>query len=183
MAHLTGVVGRVHRARSIRRAGEPDIRQMKTLRRIDLRERLYFLAVVTDGRREILLRDLAVFWQSWGDLKLDAWVVLPEHFHAILANGEKSISEILHRFKRKYSTRYSYKYGSGRVWQNRFWDHIIRNERDYWSHLTYIHLNPVKHGLAINPFDYPHSSIEKFRDYYSDLEKVEFDNASGDFGE
>jgi len=115
---------------------------------------------------------------------LDAWVVLPEHFHAILANGEKSISEILHRFKRKYSTRYSYKYGSGRVWQNRFWDHIIRDEDDYHRHLDYIHYNPVKHGLVKRPHEYPHSSIKKFGDWYpEDWGIFDIEKLDGDFGE
>jgi len=33
-------------------------------------------------------------------------------------------------------------------WQRRFWEHTIRDERDYAAHMDYIHFNPVKHGLV-----------------------------------
>jgi len=144
----------------------PTIKKMKTLRRIDLRQRLYFITAVTDYRQELLLNDINIFWQSWDKQDLDAWVIFPEHFHVILANGDKSISEILHRFKRKYSTRFAFKFGTAKVWQKRFWDHIIRDERDYYRHLNYIHFNPVRHGLVTRAHDYPHSSIRKFADWF-----------------
>jgi len=51
---------------------------------------------------------------------------------------------------------------SGRVWQNRFWDHIIRNQEDLNRHIDYIHFNPVKHGFVKSPFDWSHSSIHKY---------------------
>jgi putative transposase len=138
----------------------------------------------------MLVEDIDLFWRAVEvastrtGMEPHARAILPEHFHLIINPANSNISTILQRIKLSFSMNYRKRHHRrGRIWQIRFWDHIIRNERDYWSHLTYIHLNPVKHGLAINPFDYPHSSIEKFRDYYSDLEKVEFDNASGDFGE
>lgn len=130
------------------------------------------------------MRDIDIFWKSWDKQELDAWVILPEHFHVMLANEDRSISEILHRFKRKYSTRYAYKFGSGKVWQNRFWDHIIRDEDDYIRHLNYIHLNPVKHGIVERAIDYPHSSNKKFKDWYpEDWGVRESDHSEGDFGE
>ena len=32
------------------------------------------------------------------------------------------------------------------VWQRRFWEHLIRDERDCERHMDYIHYNPIKHG-------------------------------------
>ena len=74
---------------------------------------------------------------------------------------------------------------SGRVWQNRFWDHIIRDEQDLKNHLDYIHYNPVKHGLANSPFEWKESSFHQFRKqghYPEDwgVSEIEFD---GEFGE
>lgn len=34
------------------------------------------------------------------------------------------------------------------VWQRRFWEHTIKDQRDYEKHLNYIHFNPIKHRLA-----------------------------------
>jgi putative transposase len=48
------------------------------------------------------------------------------------------------------------------VWQKRFYEHTIRGYRDYKAHLGYIHMNPVKHGLATKPADWPWSTFKKF---------------------
>ena len=45
------------------------------------------------------------------------------------------------------------------VWQRRFWEHALRNEEDWRNHMDYIHYNPVKHGLANRPGDWPWSSF------------------------
>lgn len=137
---------------------------MKSLRRYDLRERLYFITADTFNRQNLLLADIAIFWKSWSNFALEAWVILPDHFHVILMNEEKSISDILHRFKRQYSTRFRLKFGLSKVWQNRFWDHVIRDESDLCNHLNYIHINPVKHGLVDDPFLYEYSSLQKYYD-------------------
>jgi putative transposase len=74
----------------------------------------------------------------------------------------------------------------GRLWQLRFWDHIIRNEKDMNHHIDYIHYNPVKHGLVKRPIDYEYSSFCEFvaEGYYSSdwgvVGKVE---TGGEFGE
>jgi len=104
----------------------------------------------------------------------------------LLINPEEQIiSNIMQRIKLSFSVEYSKKHPHvNRIWQRSFWDHIIRDEDDFYRHLNYIHLNPVKHGLVKNPFEYPHSSIMKFKDYYADGWGVEDeDEPEGEFGE
>jgi len=158
---------------------------MKTLRRFDLREVSYFITVVARDRQELLLDNIDIYWESWDGTSLAAWVILPDHFHAILNVNEKSISEIVHRFKVKYSIRYRYRNGSGKIWQNRFWDHILRNQDDMNRHIDYIDLNPVKHGLVSDPFLYDHSSLHKYHEdgYYQRDWGVKEINIEGEFGE
>ena len=48
------------------------------------------------------------------------------------------------------------------VWQRKFWEHQIRDVKDYERHLHYVHYNPVKHGLAKCPHEYPYSTFEKW---------------------
>jgi len=79
--------------------------------------------------------------------------------------GGESISRILHRFKITYSRRFREIHGPGRVWQNRFWDHVIRDQRDMNRHLDYIHYNPVHHGVVNDPFAYDLSSL---RDWHKE---------------
>ena len=47
------------------------------------------------------------------------------------------------------------------VWYQ-YVDHVIRDEKDYYRHLNYIHQNPIKHGYATKMADYEFSSIRKF---------------------
>jgi len=58
--------------------------------------------------------------------------------------------------------------GEREIWQRRYWEHLIRDERDFEEHLDYIHLNPVKHSLARHPGDWPHSTFHDWlaRGYY-----------------
>nr|MBN2278549.1 hypothetical protein [candidate division Zixibacteria bacterium] len=75
---------------------------------------------------------------------------------------------------------------SGKTWQNRFWDHIIRDIDDLNRHMDYIHINPVKHGYVKTPGEWPHSSFKiYFEDAYYpkdwDLSEIIFEK--GDFGE
>ena len=48
------------------------------------------------------------------------------------------------------------------IWQRRYWEHLIHNDRDYAAHVDYIHINPVKHGYARRAVDWPHSSIHQY---------------------
>jgi putative transposase len=50
------------------------------------------------------------------------------------------------------------KRGAG-VWQRRYWEDTIRDDRDYAVHMDYIHFNLVKHGLAVRPADWRFSSF------------------------
>lgn len=56
------------------------------------------------------------------------------------------------KLKRKEST----------IWQRRFWEHQIRDERDYQKHMDYIHYNPVKHGLVNKVADWPYSTFHRY---------------------
>jgi putative transposase len=47
------------------------------------------------------------------------------------------------------------------IWQRRFWEHTIRDDRDYAVHMDYVHFNPVKHGLVAHPADWPYSSFHR----------------------
>ena len=49
--------------------------------------------------------------------------------------------------------------GERGIWQRRYWEHTIRDDRDLAAHLDYIHFNPVKHGLVEHPADWPYSSF------------------------
>jgi len=54
------------------------------------------------------------------------------------------------------------------IWQQRLWEHEIRNTEDLNNHLDYLHYNPVKHGYVDKVADWKYSSFHRFVDkgYY-----------------
>jgi putative transposase len=103
---------------------------------------------------------------------IDAWVVLPDHMHCIwtLPPEEVDYSGRWRAVKKLFSKAMSPTEGRSParrhrdergIWQRRFWEHTIRDDADYASHMDYVHFNPVKHGLAEHAADWPFSSFRR----------------------
>jgi len=106
---------------------------------------------------------------------LDAFVVLPDHLHAIwtLPIGDNDFSKRWMLIKASFSrqlpkneriNKSRVKKGERGIWQWRYWEHLIRDEDDYENHVSYIHYNPVKHGYVKRAVDWPYSTIHDFVD-------------------
>lgn len=54
------------------------------------------------------------------------------------------------------------KRGETTIWQRRFWEHTIRDEKDLERHVDYLHYNPVKHGLVKRVKDWEWSSFHRY---------------------
>lgn len=106
---------------------------------------------------------------------IDAIVILPDHIHTIwtLPPDDANYSMRWRNVKRAFTTIISPEqlpaiFDSRRkkhkqaIWQRRFWEHPIRDERDFNHHVDYIHYNPVKHGYCDKPLDWAHSSIHRY---------------------
>jgi REP-associated tyrosine transposase len=92
------------------------------------------------------------------------YVFLFDHFHIIIQpSGESNFSDIMHSLKPNFTREYKNLLGIPsslpiKFWQKRFWDHVIRNDKDFENHLHYIHFNPVKHGYVNHPREWKYSS-------------------------
>lgn len=150
---------------------------------------IYFFTVVTQARRPILATDgrVEILRSSFRWVKrrhpfeIDAIVILPDHIHCIwrLPNDDDNYPVRWSLIKRYFSRKSNIhlpssasniaKRESG-IWQRRYWEHLIRDERDWRDHMDYIHYNPVKHGLAKRVRDWPYSSFSKCveRGWYED---------------
>ena len=45
------------------------------------------------------------------------------------------------------------------LWQPRFFDHVIRNDKDLQENLNYIAMNPVREGYVTQPYFYPYTGF------------------------
>ena len=102
-----------------------------------------------------------------------AWVVLPEHMHAIWempiddADYSKRWMLIKQRFSWAIERREAIgasrrSKGERGIWQRRFWEHCIKGEQGLARHVDCVHINPVKHGYVVRASDWPYSSIHRY---------------------
>ncbi|MFH1699064.1 MAG: transposase [Candidatus Zixiibacteriota bacterium] len=167
---------------------------MTKIRRYFESNQSIFLTHVTHQRKPLLIENVNLLHSAIKEVNLDypitiiAWVIIPDHFHMIIESNSSNVSEYFKRLKLIFSAKYRIKnkLKSGRIWQYRFWDHIIRNQDDLNSHIDYIHYNPVKHCLIDDPFQYNHSSLMSYYKegiYESDWGVNEEKLFDRDFGE
>ncbi len=167
---------------------------MGPLRRYDIAGDVVFTTHVTYVIQNILVHNADLLMTEFTRLSeetsftLIAYVILPDHFHAISRSAGMSMSDVFRLIKSRFSgaLRSRYNERSGKIWQRRFWDHIIRNEADMRRHLDYIHFNPVKHGLVHRPFHWNLSSIHLSvyaGSYDMDWSVIDQEEIDGNYGE
>ena len=94
---------------------------------------------------------------------MKAYVAMPDHWHLLIQTDDGRFDRIIHSFKRNVSLEL-HKQGlcGGDIWQKRYYDHVIRDEKDFCNHMDYIHFNPVHHGYANRPADHRVSSFQHY---------------------
>jgi putative transposase len=123
--------------------------QLHTARRRDL-----FLEILEQSRRKYRF-------------VVHGYVVMPEHFHLLIAEpevGDPSVvmKVVKERYTRQLNQRR--KPPSAPVWQKRFYDFNVWSEKKRIEKLRYIHRNPVNRGLVAQPDQWEWSS---FRAYWN----------------
>jgi putative transposase len=146
----------------------------------------YFFTVVTAKRAKILLSDIAreALREAIKDCRarwpfeIDAFVLLEDHLHTIwtFPKDDANYSVCWSYVKKEFSKRYLASGGTEQilndsrqvrrergVWQRRFWEHTLRDEKDFERYVDYIHYNPVKHGIVTCAKDYPYSTFRNYQ--------------------
>jgi putative transposase len=151
-------------------------------RRVFMPGASYFFTLVANQRSpifsdatavDIYHRSVRKVQAAW-PFTIEAEVILPDHIHFLctLPEGDADYPTRVRLIKaaftrsflsrrRRLDERSDSRIAKGEqaVWQRRYWEHTIRDERDFQAHLDYIHLNPVKHGLVAAARDWPHSTF------------------------
>jgi len=138
----------------------------------------FFTVTLRDRNARILTDHVALLRQAVHEVRatmpfdIVAMTILPEHLHAVwtLPSDDVAYSARWSRIKARFGDLLTTKgimvprdrRGERRLWQKRFWEHTIRDDEDLRRHVDYCHYNPVKHGWAARPVDWPYSSIHRF---------------------
>ena len=130
---------------------------MSRLRRLVLADRFFFVTCrLAPGRRTLDESELNILTAVIGERRktygflITAWVLLPDHWHAILYPYHPlTVSDLMHGIKVSSASRINKgRNEAGCLWQPRFFDRALRTVKEYHEACAYIHQNPVKAGLV-----------------------------------
>jgi len=126
--------------------------------------RTYLVTAVTAQRRRLfqvtataeLLVQTILNYRGQGKFLLHAFVVMPDHFHALITPApDVSLEKAMQFIKGGFSFRLKSKLD---VWMRSFNESQVMSEEKFSGFVRYIHENPVRSGLAAEASSYPFSS-------------------------
>ncbi|MGH8454240.1 MAG: REP-associated tyrosine transposase [Nevskiales bacterium] len=154
---------------------------MRTYIRARIPGALYFFTLTLAERRNnaLLIEHVSALRDAFRQTRrehpfdIKAVVILPDHLHCLwwLPPGDCDYSTRWRLIKGRFSAalpageRISASRQRKRergIWQRRYWEHVIRDERDYERHIDYIHFNPVKHGFVEKAGHWQYSSFHRW---------------------
>jgi len=139
--------------------------------RIQFPGALYHVASRGNNRQSVYLSDddrtdfldLLARVQERFSLEIFTFCLMSNHYHLFLRTPQANLAAALHWLNATYTNHFHRRHRRcGHLFQSRYHAILVTDEA-HWLHLSmYIHLNPVRAGLADDPADYKWSS---FRDY------------------
>ena len=121
----------------------------------------YFITICTHEKQCIFWNSGNLNWMGkcaeecllkitelYPQIRLDKYVVMPNHIHAILDVQEQGLKTdlpvVIGQYKMAVTKRIRSEKPGFQVWQRSFHDHVIRNRKSYEKIWTYIENNPAK---------------------------------------
>jgi putative transposase len=139
---------------------------LKRLERIWVEHPVFFITTNTAGKGRILAKECTanILIEEWRQAhKRHGWaigpfVIMPDHVHFFCTPDvdSESLSDFMLAWKQWTSKRIKRECGeAGTVWQEEFFDHVLRNEESYEEKREYIVQNPVRANLTKTVEDWP----------------------------
>ena len=128
----------------------------------------------TPRRRDRFLKTLEEVRARYGFIVV-GYVVMPEHIHLLISEPERGtpstvmqvlkqrfarqvLGEWRRRGKPEQGSLWQEAFAEGHIWQKRFYDFVVRSEAKKMEKLRYMHHNPVKRRLVLEPEQWNWSS-------------------------
>jgi len=135
------------------------------LDRLFISHPLYFVTFCTHSRAKWLASDqvhaaLVEFGKRAERnhaIAIGRYVIMPDHIHLfvrgrvdfVLGPWVGLLKQVVARAGRRSRAR-------GQIWQEGFFDHVLRNDESYQQEWIYVRDNPVRAGLAESSDDWPY---------------------------
>jgi putative transposase len=147
----------------------------------------YFFTVRLLDRNSTLLTDhFSAFGEAMRQARIrkpfhvDAWVVLPDHAHAIwtLPPGDHDCATRWRAVKIAFS-KALHKTGlalagatDATIWERHYRDYRVGDDDEYTALVDYLHSNPIRHGFCEQAALWPWSSLHRFVAAGFDMKQV-----------
>ena len=100
---------------------------------------------------EIVEEQMLDLEERYKNILIDEYVIMPDHIHMILiiknaggASASPTMNAVIRTFKSLTSRICKQRFGVENIFQRSFYDHVIRDRRDYELKKKYIYENPIK---------------------------------------
>jgi REP element-mobilizing transposase RayT len=127
---------------------------------------VYFVTICIQERRAVFadpqlaqpVIDCLHWFRANRGVSIYALCLMPDHLHLLLCPGQ-DFGAIVRTFK-TFPTRQVQLLGhDGKLWQDDYYDHILRRREDSFGIARYILENPVRRGLVTTPEAYRWSGL------------------------
>lgn len=109
--------------------------------------RTYNGVILSDEAKDSILESIKFYHGS--KINLYSAVVMPDHVHFLFQLLDGNLSELLHSIKSFSANQINKLMGrSGILWQTESYDHIVRDGKEFFHVINYIHRNPIKKNLC-----------------------------------
>ena len=119
--------------------------------------------VFADAQHVAPVRDHLLRTATAYDVEVLAYCFMPDHVHALLAGrsdrADAAACVAMFRQRSGYQHR---RRTSRRLWQEGYFDRVLRSEDQTRAVVSYIVGNPVRAGLCQRPGDYPFSGSSRY---------------------
>ena len=132
----------------------------------------------TSHRRNLLLEIIEQVRRRYGFV-VGGYELMPEHLHLLISEPQRgNPSIVMQVLKQRYARQvlaawrkrqrslqevlWQNGLSEGHFWQRRFYDFVVYTERKRVEKLRYMHRNPVKRGLVLDPEQWPWSSFRYY---------------------
>jgi putative transposase len=140
-------------------------RRPPRLERIFATDPLYFVTFCTHERQRFLAKDelhtafvlFAKRAECNSNVAVGRYVIMPDHVH-LFVRGDYNfrLGQWIGALKQALAKAATLSRAEGQIWEEGFFDHVLRSNESYSQKWNYVRENPVRAGLVKSAADWPY---------------------------
>src|SRR5258705_8740226 len=140
-------------------------RRQPRLGRIFATGPLYFVTFCTYGRQQVwqTIRSTqrSFFFAKRAEnnfnVAVGRYVIMPDHVHLFVRGGRSfRLGQWIGALKQALAKSATLSRAKGQIWEEGFFDHVLRSNESYSQKWNYVRENPVRAGLVKSSADWPY---------------------------